>query len=193
MFFLIVFANKIFISRRKSAEAAEPLLTRKQYKKHQSQNMLQDFMVKNMEFKQNYLQVGSSDSHWPKGVKYSLRSNINGMKQYFGNAQAIFSSIRELTKVLYQQTEDQQSRQQSREDKWSSAKIAEALNLETTEREQLEGYIYTEMESMQRIWSFNNETIEQLPQGIPTINNKNQTNAITHLLIFQQFGRGNKC
>ncbi|CAG9759824.1 unnamed protein product [Ceutorhynchus assimilis] len=161
-------------SLRKSAESARPLLTRKEYGQQQSLNFLQDFVVENMntEFKQNILQVGSPDSMLPKGLKYTLRGDINGFKHYFSNVQVMLSSVKELCNVLYRQTEQYQQRnaqraqQQSTESKWSSAKIAESLDIQGEEREQLEGFIYTEIDAFQKIWSFDNETIEQLPEAL---------------------------
>lgn len=117
------------------------------------------------------MQTGSSDQAMPKGVKYSVRGNISGLKHYFANVQAAVSSIQQLTESLYMQTESHQnaqrlrSRAQHSDGKWSSAKIAELLKLQTNEKEQLEGFINAEIESLQKFWSFDNHTIEQLPKG----------------------------
>lgn len=142
-----------------------------------SWNMLEHFMVKNvnMELKQNFLQLGSIDNILPKGVKYTLRGDISGWSQYLVNIQAMISSVKNLENVFYMQTNKFNKAQEDKyENKpsagvWSSERVAEALNMEIPSSEQLEGFIWAELQPLQSVWSFDNQSIQQLPEGKVTL------------------------
>ncbi|XP_066255190.1 vitellogenin-like [Euwallacea similis] len=157
----------------KAAESAKSLLTKKDFAKLDSVNLLEQTIMENMNiiFKKNHLHIGSDDHMLPKGGKYTLRGNVGGFKHYFVNVQGMISSVKELVNVLTMQTEkyheEKQQRQYRTDDhKWSSEKVAETLQLPLREKEQLEGFVYAEMLSMYNMWSFDNQTIQQIPQAL---------------------------
>lgn len=142
-----------------------------------SWNMLEHFMIKNMnlEFKQNFLQLGSIDNILPKGVKYTLRGDMNGWSQYLVNIQAMISSVKNLENVFYMQTDKFNKAQENKDENkpsagiWSSERVTEALNMEIPSSEQLEGFIWAELQPLQSVWSFDNQSIQQLPEGKVTL------------------------
>ncbi|KAL1493354.1 hypothetical protein ABEB36_011423 [Hypothenemus hampei] len=154
---------------RQAAESARGLLTRKEYSVLRSSNLLKDFILEqsNVEFKQNLVQIGSTDDLLPKGVKYSARANVQGLKHYFLNLQAMVSNIKELVSTLETQNEEYGHQMPSiLRRKLSRDVIPESLTLDIPDKEQLEGFIYGEVEGVYRFWSFDNETIQRMPQVI---------------------------
>ncbi|XP_066158842.1 vitellogenin-like [Euwallacea fornicatus] len=160
----------------KAAESARPLLTKKDFSKLNSANLLEQTIMENMNiiFKRNLLYLGSDDHMLPKGGKYTLRGKVGGFKHYFINVQTMISSVKELVNVLRMQTEEYHEEKHQRQNKadghkWSSEKIAETLQLPVRQKEQLEGFIYAEMLSMYNMWSFDNQSIQQIPQALRKI------------------------
>ncbi|XP_030756122.1 vitellogenin-like [Sitophilus oryzae] len=158
----------------KAAQSALPLLTKKLYGGDKASIDYSDSIMSEMhtELEQEFLQIGSPDSYWPKVLKLSARGRVNEMPRDYFSIGGMTSSIKELMHVVYQQTDSykqakkQRSQQQSGESKWSSANIAHYMNYQTEEREQLESYIFSEMAGISQLWSFDNQTIERLPEVI---------------------------
>ncbi|XP_060515925.1 vitellogenin-like isoform X2 [Cylas formicarius] len=157
---------------RHAAESARPLLTSKVYG-IENYNGWKDYVHEKMqqEYVHHVYHIGSEESYLPKSLKYQVKGRINGMNEHFVNVQAMVSSIKELKNVLFQQTEQyeqlkSQRSQQGGQNKWSSENVARMLNLETPEKEQLEGFIYTQMGSLHKLWSIDNNTLERLPEQI---------------------------
>ncbi|CAG9759825.1 unnamed protein product [Ceutorhynchus assimilis] len=159
---------------KQAAQAAKPLLTREEYGANQGFLSLSNYVSEqmNIEFQQDVAVIASQDSNWPLSVAFKTGGYMNGMKQASSFIGGKVSSLRELASVWYKQTEQyrqdqsQRSQQQSNDNQWSSASIAKLMGYETEEKEQLEGVIMTHMGDLQRLWSFDNQTLEQLPEVI---------------------------
>ncbi|CAH1153579.1 unnamed protein product [Phaedon cochleariae] len=166
-------------SLRDAAQAAKPLLTRKVFGIHEGANYLRSYVNEELEisFKQTAQHIGSEDGSYLKGFRYSLRSGLSGLKRRLVNVQAYISSVDELIHVFAKQTERYQEKEQQQkmhadeqqQHPWSSQYIAHLLNMKATEREQLEGYLNLEFGAPYKMFSFDNMTIEQLPEVIRKI------------------------
>ncbi|XP_050313480.1 vitellogenin [Anthonomus grandis grandis] len=159
---------------RKAAQSARPLLTKKQYGMEQSYINLRDYVAEQMGLELHVQRTShsSAESSFPKIMKFQLHQHNHGMKQHILSTGGMISSIRELLNVLYRQTEvfqqekSQRSQEQGKDNEWSSANIARLMNYERDEREQLEAIIYAQVEDVQKLWSFDNQTLEHLPEVI---------------------------
>ncbi|XP_030756598.1 vitellogenin-like [Sitophilus oryzae] len=158
----------------KAAQSALPLLTKKLYGDEKSFIDFRDYIINDMhtEVYQDFLEIGGSESYWPKVVQLSAHGRESEMSRDYFSIGGMTSSIKEFTNVLYQQTDsykqakNQRSQHQSEESKWSSANIARYMNYQTEEREQLENYIYSDIAGVSHLWSFDNQTIERLPEVV---------------------------
>lgn len=77
------------------------------------------------------------------------------------------SSVEQLFNVFQQQTEKyqpEQYRSAQKQSKYASEQIAQLLNIEQDLSEELEGNILLGMGQVKRFFSFDNQTIEQLPE-----------------------------
>ncbi|CAH0562627.1 unnamed protein product [Brassicogethes aeneus] len=178
---------------RSSARAAQPHLTKKYYGLRQSQNFLRSYVLD--EIKVDYKQVVQSivgqGSFIPKSVKYSLRSSLAGLHRQLVNLQYMVSSIDELTNVLMKQTQHyQQAREQSQttEHQWSSQKIAGMLNMKMDEKDQLEGSLNIELANIHPLLSFDNRTIERLPEIISVLEQGLKQGKQFHYMKFMDAG-----
>ncbi|KAJ8936451.1 hypothetical protein NQ314_012313 [Rhamnusium bicolor] len=163
---------------RLSAKAAQPLLTKKNYGVQHGSNLLRSYFTEELKIwsKVATQSIGSDDEFYPKGFKYSIRVNINGLRHRFGYVQAMVSSIDELIHLgklqtaSYQQQKQKQEREggEQKNQQFSSQKIAQILNIKADEREQLEGYFWMEGLSgyFQKFISFDNHSVERWPEEI---------------------------
>lgn len=157
--------------RRSSAQSAKHLLTKKRYGAQYSKNHLRSYVVEEMKtaYKQTTQIFGGQDDTLAKGVKYALRTRFGGIRQEVVNMQALVSSIEDLTEVFEKQTQRYQEKKQQKKSQaphtWSSENIAKLLNMQTEQREQLEGNWHLEMGPLQKIFSFDNQTIERMPES----------------------------
>ncbi|RZC42857.1 vitellogenin [Asbolus verrucosus] len=159
---------------RAAAQSAIPLLTNQEYGAQYSQKKLRSYIVEQLQqsYKQSVQIFGGEDLIIFKGLKYNLRGQFGGVKQQVVNAQAMVSSFDDLINVLQQQTKEYQTQKNQKQAnpssqyKLSSEWVAKLLNMENKQREQLEGNLYLQMGSLQRIWSFDNHTIENLTQDL---------------------------
>ncbi|XP_066255189.1 vitellogenin-like [Euwallacea similis] len=159
---------------REAAQSAVPLLTKKQYGADQSYLHLHDYVAKEMEVyvRHQLSEYGSQDSNIPKMLSFDFRNKMHGIRIPHFRFKSVISSVRELTNVLYRQTEefqkasDQRSQEQQNDGTYSSAAIAQLMKYEVENREQLEYIIFAEIEHMQKLWTFDNQTIERLPEFI---------------------------
>ncbi|KAH1029855.1 hypothetical protein HUJ05_003012 [Dendroctonus ponderosae] len=161
-----------FAALRNAAQTAKHLLTTKQYGADQSYLAIQDHMIREMqvEIEHQLLEVGSQDSHWPKILDFSLNADMSGMKMPTITAQGILSSMKDATNVFkqttaeYQQNKNQRSEQANNDGPLSSAQIAKKLKYNFEEREQLESVILAQFGFIEKLWSVNNQTIDELPE-----------------------------
>ncbi|EFA11425.1 Vitellogenin-like Protein [Tribolium castaneum] len=157
---------------RQAAHSAKPLLTSKQYGVQYSQGYLRNYITKESHslFEQNLQMLGGEDHAVPRGMKYLLEKQFGGVYQQVINAHAMVSSIEDLVSVFQQQTEEYKRQQQEKQHEqsvnypWSSENIAKLLHLQNEQREQLEGSLYLQMGALQTIFSFDNHTMENLPE-----------------------------
>ena len=130
-------------------------------------------MVEQMkiEIKQITEFVGGEDCVLPRGINYMLRSRVGGVKQQIVNLKTLTSSVDDLTNVFEQQTKSyrqllqEKQASESIKTKWSSEHTAKLLNMQNEQREQLESYMFFHIASLQKIFSFDNQTIENITQG----------------------------
>ncbi|GLV41985.1 hypothetical protein CBL_10144 [Carabus blaptoides fortunei] len=91
---------------------------------------------------------------------------MGGVRRQYMHLAAMVSNVEDLFQVLDDQTEDDESQKYSgakQQSQWSSEKIAKLLNIDYEEREQLEGFLHFGNSNGKRFYSFDNQTIEQLP------------------------------
>lgn len=163
------------LNSRVAAEAAKPLLTKREYGLQYGAQYIQSFYSDELDYAvdQQTILVGSSDSYVPKGIKASLSFNAKGKREHFWLAGGLVSSIDELVHVLKQQTAEytknqehqKQSFDQQKQNKQSSQYIASVLNLDRREREQLEGFLYGGFKQSLQMISFDNKTMEKAVKG----------------------------
>lgn len=153
----------------RAAQAAVHLLNDKSYGIQYSKQYLSDYVVRemNLVYKQHVTYLQSDDSIIPQGFLYSLKSNMGGLTRQYMTLQAMLSSVNDLYKVWGTQTtkdeitKESLSKQQSQ---WASEQIARLLKINYEEREQLEGNVHFGFGGIRRFYTFDNQTIEQLPQ-----------------------------
>lgn len=123
--------------------------------------------------KETFEYIGSEDSYVPKAFRFAYRSQYGGFSTQKINMRAAVSSVDELAKVLMQQMErynlameqQKQTASQAEQAWFSSGNIVKQLNIQTDEREQLEGNMAIKMGGYKRFLTFDNSTLEALPQG----------------------------
>ncbi|XP_017781017.1 PREDICTED: vitellogenin-like [Nicrophorus vespilloides] len=180
---------------KENSEAAQPLLTKENFGIQYSRNFLRSFVNREMNlfYKQNIQIYGNEESSLPNGIKSMLRSELNGFNTEIFDIEAMVSSIDELTNVLKQQTEIHQHEQkqqkqnykQAQQNQWSSEHIARLLNIQTEEREQLEGNFLFEFGVIaNRFMAFDNRTVELLPSVIRDIEQHLRDGKDYHLCKF---------
>lgn len=173
------FGHYFFFHSRAAAEAAKPLLTKKVYGvqygvQEHSANFLKELGFKHI---QERIIVGSPDSFFPKGFRFSTIHNVRENHEIQWNSASYISSVEELIHVLRLQTQkynkdreqQYQNFAQQKQNQWSSQHIATLLNLDANEREQLEGSVVVGLNAPLGIVSFDNRTIEQLTGGKPNL------------------------
>ncbi|XP_028134499.2 vitellogenin [Diabrotica virgifera virgifera] len=165
---------------RSIAKGAQPLLTDKEFPAQFGGNYIRDYVIEELNtlYKTSTQIIPSKDEYVPKGFRYTMRANFNGLYQKLINMQAIVSSVDDLMAVAYQKTQsfaEQQQQQQQRAQEqlnnpWSSQNIAKLLNLKAEEREQLEAYWYLELRGTPvGMYGFDNTTMNQLPKLLSTM------------------------
>nr|XP_023017897.1 vitellogenin-like [Leptinotarsa decemlineata] len=166
-----------FHNLRKAAIAAKPLLTKKAYGMQFGADYLETHFIEklNIKYKNLLRTFGSEDSFFPKGFEYGLHSKSGELKYDHVHIQAMLTSIKQLIRVGREQTSKYQEMKRKQEERaeeqhqypWSSQNIAGLLNMKPEVREQLEGVVYSkEMGSVFRMLSFDNSTVEKIPELI---------------------------
>ncbi|XP_056645845.1 vitellogenin-like [Diorhabda sublineata] len=159
---------------REAAKAARALLDDKDYGLQHGANYFRSYVWDELRtlYGTAHNFVPSGDDYIPKGMIYTLQASLNGLHRNLVNIQAIVSSVDQLLDLTYKQTKNYREKEQLKressfqENPWASHNIAKLLNMKAEEREQLEGQLYMELGSPLRMLSFDNLTIEQLPQYI---------------------------
>ncbi|KAG5892825.1 hypothetical protein JTB14_033389 [Gonioctena quinquepunctata] len=159
---------------RHAAKAARSLLTEKIYGIQFGAMHLKNYIFEelNLRYTQILKSWGSDDEFYPKGIELDLDSRWGGLNYELLHVKALISSVEELVRVGVQQTlrnlqEEEKHEKKARQQQypWSSQTVASLLNMKPEIREQLEGSIYFgDMGSVFKMLSFDNRTIEKLPE-----------------------------
>ncbi|KAG5880948.1 hypothetical protein JTB14_010379 [Gonioctena quinquepunctata] len=165
-----------------AAKAAKPLLTKKTYGVQYGAQHLRTYFIEEMRKSfEEIIQIwGSDNTVLPKGFRFMLREDLDGLRSKLINIQAFVSNLEELLHVGAQQFEHYQSYEKQQMERyeeqkqypWSSQKINNLLNIKATEREQLEGHLYLEFGSLHRMFSFDNNTLGETPQAVQEMEEK---------------------
>ncbi|XP_046741037.1 vitellogenin-like [Diprion similis] len=157
-----------------NARAAKDLLNPKIYGIHYSQGYLRDHVVEemNLAYKLFANFIGSEDSVLPQAIFMNLKTNRGGYNNSPLEMGAMVSSVNDLSNFISQQFsfgDDSRSRNQKQsrgEGRWSPENIANILNIESDDAEQLEGRLWLNILGSQSHFAFDNHTIEQIPRMI---------------------------
>ncbi|KRT80993.1 hypothetical protein AMK59_5996, partial [Oryctes borbonicus] len=156
-------------------KAALPLLTEDDYGFQQSHAHIRSKVRDevNLQYLNELEIIGSDDSYIPQGLLYSFSKSLNGANRDIVLAEALVSSIDELTNVISQQLEQTKKNEQQKADAtanenkpFSSSNVIKKLNMQFDEREQLEGAIRVSLGEAERYFTFNNRSLENLPQDV---------------------------
>ncbi|XP_019880306.2 vitellogenin-like [Aethina tumida] len=183
-----------FKNLRSSARAAKPLLTKKTFGIRQSQNNLRGWAIEELKvgYKQILQTIVTEGSFVPSTIKYSLEAKLGGLQRNLINVQAMVSSIDELINQGEKQTEyhrrSTEENHGSHQQQFSSQRIAEILNLQVEEEEQLEGLLNLDLGNIQQIFSFDNHTMEKMVKDISDLERKLQQGKYFHHMKFMDIG-----
>ncbi len=178
----------------KNAQAAEKFLTEDDEGYQYSRSYLRDYVVEemNLGYNQQFDYIGSEDDIIPNAVFLATERNIGGLKR-FSEYYAMVSSIDDLTDILKEKIDDsklnnqpenprntrkhwteEHKKQRDSNTKWSTEKIAQMLNIQTDDAEQLEGQLMMNIMNTRRFFAFDNQTIEKIPAYVKYVANQLQ-------------------
>lgn len=172
-----------------AAKAAKKLLNKKTQSMHYSHSILRDYVDEELAlaYRMQTNWIGSDDSILPKAVFMSAIKNIGGYKNRFNEYQAMVSSVAQLTDLVGEQFKlSKQLKNEKRNEYHPNAKnqnkpqtptnaanspfafekIQQLLDIQTDEREQLEGQILMKIFNTKRLFTFSNQSIEQIPEFV---------------------------
>lgn len=170
----------------KNAMAAEKFLNEDTDGIQYSRSYLRDYAVEemNLAYNRQFDYIGSEDEIIPNAVFLATERNIGGLKRFY-EYYAMVSSIDDLTNILNDKIDDsklnnkpenprntrkhwtkEQLKQRNQNTKWSTEKIAQMLNIQTDDAEQLEGQLMMNIMNTRRFFAFDNQTIEQIPSYV---------------------------
>lgn len=165
----------MYVNRTQAARSAEPFLNQKTYGPQYGSRQVFDDILKQIQtsYVHNIETVTSEDDRYPMGFEYSSIQGISELVEKSIILQGSTSSLEELMsqfQKLIQWTHIQKEKQQQQqtlrqEPVWSSQNIARLLNMTSWQRPQLEGFLYAEINGYLQSMSFNNHSIEELPEG----------------------------
>lgn len=178
----------------KNAKAAEKFLNEEDDGIQYSRSYLRDYAVNemNLGYNQQFDFIGSEDDIIPNAVFLATERKIGGLKR-FSEYYAMVSSIDDLTDILNEKIDDsklnnqpehprntrkhwtkEHEKQRQMNTKWSTEKIAQMLNIQTDDAEQLEGQLMMNIMNTRRFFAFDNQTIERIPQYVQHLANQLQ-------------------
>ncbi|CAH1388803.1 unnamed protein product [Nezara viridula] len=160
------------------AKAAVNMLAAENYGLHYSRNFINSFIVKerNLAYKHHLAYIQSADSIYPSSFFYHLKNNIGGYKHNSIEMNFVTSSTSKLIDLLYNGFFGNDNKKQRREkrinlsnSKWSLNNIYDSLNFKKEENEQLEGHILATVLGVKRYFSFDNNTLQNIPKNVAGI------------------------
>lgn len=145
-----------------------------------SSTNIQDWIMEemNLAYKMQASHVGSEDTLLPKAAFLRVTKNMGGYKNRWNEYHAMISSVDELVnqvrdtfssgssnknKHAKKQADQRSPRPNSR---FNFDQIDNLLDIQADQREQLEGQILMKVLNAKRMFTINNETIDQLPKAI---------------------------
>lgn len=156
-----------------------------------SRSYLRDYVFRELELEYAHQLsiLGSQDSDYPHGLFFAARRSFGGLNRA-SFANAMVSSIDVFAEQLADQFDDSKLQRQPQvprnaankneraknsgnkkqspqnQNSWSTQKIAQLLNIETEEAEQLEGQIFSNIMGSPRLFTFDNQSIENIPEEV---------------------------
>jgi hypothetical protein len=128
----------------------------------------------NLAYTMQASKIGSEDSLWPKVASIQITKNMGGYKHRWNEYHAMISSVDQLIELVKDQFssgqrknklhKNQPQENQPKKSGFDLDEIEKLLDLQSEQQEQLEGQILMKINNMKRFWTFNNETIEKIPQ-----------------------------
>lgn len=164
-----------------NARAAVDMLNQEEAARPFSRSTLRDYVVDELDlaYKQQWSYIGSQDEFWPQALFVGTQKDMGGLKR---NTEfyAMVSSIDDLTDILDDQFDGSKVNSnpknprngrkhlqtEPRNNKWSTEKIAQMLNIQPDDAEQLEGQILLNVMNGKRFFAFDNQTLERIPQAV---------------------------
>lgn len=127
--------------------------------------------------KTTFQYVASEDAYLPKSFRLAYRSNYGGFSRQYFSLQPTVSSINELARALMHQFQEylDATRQQKEKSnvadmhRYSAENIVRILGIKVDEREQAEGNIMFKIGGYKRMFTFDNHTIDTLPELVKEI------------------------
>lgn len=174
-----------------AAKAAVNLLNREEQGAQYSRTHLRDYVIRELDaaYEQQASFIGSQDHFFPSALFVHNQKDLAGFRRH-SEYYAMVSSIDQLTNVFDDQFDDSklyqkdnnnrsgnnkrhnnknqqhQSKNQPDTSKWSVDKIAQLLNIQVDEAEQLEGQILATVMNTKRFFAFDNETLNEIPRKV---------------------------
>ncbi|XP_017304823.1 vitellogenin-like, partial [Diaphorina citri] len=154
------------------------MLSPKTYGLQYSKNYLSSYAMKeeNLGYIKNFQTIGSEDSILPKGISASLRRVLGGLEMEKDRFAVMTASVSDLLGLLENQFSTEESRRQeknakqsSNNDSHSTEKIAQMLNIKREQAEQVEAQIYATIFGGNRLFAFDNHTVEQIPRTLKAV------------------------
>lgn len=163
-----------------NAQAAIKLLNPEVPAAQDSRALITDFFMKelNLGYKMQASQIGSNDHLAPQAVFLRTTKFIGGYKNQINEYHAMVSSVNQLFEMIGQRIRRRGSSKNQNQDKngrhtrpsenkrFNFEDIEHLLDIQAEQVEELEGQILMKIGHAKRFFTFNNESIENLPQAV---------------------------
>ncbi|RVE48729.1 hypothetical protein evm_006623 [Chilo suppressalis] len=150
----------------RTAQSAKWMVTKQEYGQQYSNKYLNDYEDRHHElgFMTALSYTGSEDSFWPKSLKYSFKSKVDGWNQE-STISASVSDVQQLMNA-FQREMDRMVRKQPKSESdhmYSAEKVAEMLNIKRNPKTPLEASILIDVMGQERFFSYSESELEQMP------------------------------
>ncbi|XP_052753066.1 vitellogenin-like [Galleria mellonella] len=162
--------NIRYLDLARTAKAAMGMVTKEEFGHQYSKKKLDDYYDKEYEMGilKDLSTIGSHGSLAPNYVKYSIKSKSKGWNSN-NQISASFSNVDQFIdyfKYLFSQMYRKQEMSQDPNHKYSAEKISEMLNIKYNDFKSMEAAFYLEILNQQRLFTFSESDIKQLPKFI---------------------------
>lgn len=161
---------------RENAQAAVRLLERDLGNAQNSQSKITDFVMEelNLAYKMQASAIGSDNTLAHKALFINTVKNMGGYKNRFNQYQVMASDLKNLLYAVSDKVysgssrnEDSKHQEQPKSNgQFSFKKIEKLFNIENEIVDELEAQIMGKIGNTNRFWTFNNETINQIPSMV---------------------------